>query len=79
MVILYIGILANFVGALVRYILAVGLLAFGTSRIDQPILPEWILKLLWIDASNATYNAAIIMHHNHNHPIFVTLAMRLCT
>jgi len=43
-------------------------------RIDESILPFWILKRMNIDGPNAAFNSALYMYHTHNHPIFITFA-----
>jgi len=75
---LYLGIAASFITALVRYIMGIVILALGTSRVDKPLLPNWILSLMWLDSSNGVYYSSVVMHNNHNHPIYLTMVARLC-
>jgi len=74
----YLGIISGFVSGIVRYVISVLVLAFGITRVDKPMLPQWILKLLWLDSANSCYYSAILMYHNHNDPFFVTMARLLC-
>jgi len=74
----YLGIIGGFVSGIVRYVVSVLVLAFGITRVDKPMLPQWILKFLWLDSANSCYYSAILMYHNHNDPFFITMARLLC-
>lgn len=72
------GIVGSVVPAILRFFIVIGVTAIGIARVDQPILPNWALKILWLDLANSTYLSSVVMHNNHNHPVFVTIAMKLC-
>jgi len=74
----YFGIAGGIISAVVRYAIAIVVLAFGITRVDKPLLPEWILKFLWLDSANSTYYSTILLHHNHNHPIYLTMVRLIC-
>jgi len=74
----YLGIIGGFVSGMVRFVVSVFAIAFGISRVDKPMLPHWMLKLLWIDSTNSCYYSSILMYHNNNDPFYVTMARLLC-
>ena len=43
-------------------------------RVDESILPLWIMTKVNLDAVNASFYCAIYMYHAHNNPIFITFA-----
>jgi len=43
-------------------------------RVDESILPLWILRKANVDSVNAGFYSAIYMYHTHNQPIFITFA-----
>ena len=73
----FMGIVSNILPSAIRFFIAIGIAAVGIARVDQPILPHWVLKIMWLDSSNSAYISALVMHNNHNHPIYVTIAMKL--
>ena len=74
----FMGIVGSVLPALMRFIIVICVTAIGIARVDQPVLPNWTLKIMWLDLANSTYLSSIVMHNNHNHPVFVTIAMKLC-
>lgn len=74
----FIGIVSNIIPSVVRFFIVIGVAALGIARVDQPVLPHWILKIMFLDSANSAYMSALVMHNNHNHPIFFTIAMKLC-
>lgn len=64
-------------GALVRFILSLVIAILTISIIDKPNLPQWFLKILWLDGVNKAYLSMIYMYHLHNHPILITFAYLL--
>ena len=60
--------------ALGRFFIAMFVSLFGFIRVDVPLFPSWILKIVWIDATNKTYISLIKIYHYHNHPIAISFA-----
>lgn len=76
-VLIYLSLGAGLVGAIVRFILSLVIALITVSIVDQPNLPAWFLKYLWLDGVNKSYLGMIYMYHIHNHPIHVTFAQIL--
>lgn len=73
----YTGIFSGFVSAITRYFYAICVLLFGSSRIDQPLLPTYILNIYMFDNFHKNYMSALLLFHNHNHPVLFTILYRL--
>ncbi len=76
--ILFNSIAASFPAVVTRIIMGFVAGIIALTRIDQPILPDWIIKTLYIDAANKSYLAVVLMYHYHNNPIAITFSRLLC-
>lgn len=71
---MYLEIIGGLLTALSRIITQMVFGLITLLRIDESILPYWILKRMNIDSANAAFYSALYMYHTHNHPIFITFA-----
>ena len=62
---------------IVRVIMGFASGIVALTRIDQPILPKWMLKKVYKDAANKSYLSMVLLYHMHNHPIAVTFSRLL--
>lgn len=49
----------------------------GIARIDKPLYPNWVLKVLYLDFSHKAYVANLRLFHSHNNPILITFVRYL--
>lgn len=47
------------------------------ARINEPALPEWILKIYYIDEFHRSYMGYIYLMHAHNNPVALAMAQLL--
>ena len=75
---LAISLLATISAVIVRLIMGfvVGIVAL--TRIDQAILPEWILRISYFDDQQLSYLAVVKAYHLHNHPMVIVFSRILC-
>lgn len=69
---LQVAILAGIVSAITRFGILTGVLFLAVMRIDVYSMPDWIVKLLYLDSFNRAYYATILIQHMHNNPIVIT-------
>jgi hypothetical protein len=78
-ILFYIGILTGIIVAIVRFVFILVIAIIGFARVDQPALPEWVLKYIWLDLTNKSYLSVVKLYHLHNHPIVITFVNYLLT
>jgi hypothetical protein len=73
----FLTIPAGLMTGLIRFGIATGCLLFTMPQIFTPATPEFLNKLMLLDAAHKTFLAAVFMHHTHNHPIVITAVYEL--
>lgn len=71
------SVAAEVTEALSRFIKLFAVSLYGISRIERPMYPGWILRIVKLDNGYNSYLAMIKMYHLHNHPMHITTARLL--
>lgn len=76
-ILIYMSVAAEVTEALSRFIKLFAVSLYGISRIERPMYPGWILRIVKLDNGYNSYLAMIKMYHLHNHPMHITTARLL--
>ena len=71
---LYIAIGASVTMCIARIFVGFFVGIIGLVRMDKPILPDWLLEIVYADKPNMAYLGQCVIYHAHNHPITITFA-----
>jgi hypothetical protein len=74
---LFTQLLSGIFKAILRILMAIGLLLVASLRIDRSVFPAWVDELIVLDAMAKSYRSVVLLYHHHNNPIvhvFIRLA-----
>ena len=60
-----------------RILTGISVLVLSMIRMDKPMLPKWILNMMYIDFPNKSYLALVKVYADHNNPVAVTFEQEL--
>ena len=75
---MFISILGGIFSSVVRIITSMCFSLMGLARLDEPLFPQWVMNILYLDAGNQAFLSMIFMYHLHNNPIHITFGYLLC-